>query len=152
MRPAAIPAAARDAARVLVELFARDQQLAIALNAASERLHAANERLMPGLSAHALLTVYGPIGPDLGLSGHKPPALADDHPIAALERVAEEIRSAFSDYQHTADDRRVLAADIGEAAAELSAAMVAAGFTRAHARNADVQALAAGALRRHDRP
>ena len=152
MRPAAIPAAARDAARVLVELFARDQQLAIALNAASGRLHAANGRLTAGLSAQALLAIGGPVGPDLGLSGRKPWVLADDHPIAALERVAQEIRSAFSDYQHTAEDRRVLAADIGEASAAFSAAMVAAGFTPTHARNADVQALAAGAFRRHHRP
>ncbi|MDQ1715632.1 MAG: hypothetical protein QOC60_1577 [Frankiaceae bacterium] len=150
MSSTTVTAAAREAARVLVELFARDQQLAIALNAARSRLLAANDSLTAGLSTQALLAVYGPMGPDLGLSRHKPPVLADEHPIAALERVADEIRSAFSDYQYTADDRRVLAADIGHAAAELSAAMVAAGFTRADARNADIQALAAGAFRRHD--
>jgi hypothetical protein len=151
MTPTSITAAARDAAEVLVELFARDQQLAIALNTASSRLLAANDRLTVGLSAKALLAVYGPTGPDLGLSGRKPPVLPHEHPVAALERVADEIRGALSDYQHTADDRRILAADIGHAAAELSAAMIAAGFTRADARNADVQAIAAGAFRRRDR-
>jgi hypothetical protein len=148
MTPTLVPAAARDAARVLVELFARDQQLAIALNAAGDRLHTANERLTAGLSAEALLAVYGPIGPDLGLHGRKPPVLADEHPIAGLERVAHEIRSAFGDHQKAADDRRFLAADIGRVTADLTAAMLAAGFTQADARNADLQALAAGAFRR----
>ncbi len=90
------------------------------------------------------------MGPDLGLRGRKPPVLADEHPIAALEHVAHEIRSAFNDYQKTADHRRFLAADIGRATADLSTAMVAAGFTQADARNADLQALAAGAFRRHE--
>jgi hypothetical protein len=54
MTPATITAGARDAARVLVELFARDQQLAIALNAASSRLLAANDRLTVGLSSRNL--------------------------------------------------------------------------------------------------
>jgi hypothetical protein len=150
MTPTSITAATRDAARILVELFARDQQLAIALNAASSRLLAATDRLTAGLPPEALLAVNGPIGPDFGLSGHKPPVLADEHPAAALKRVADDIRSALSDYQYAADDRRVLAADIGHAAAELSSAMVAAGFTRADARNADLEALIAGAFRRHD--
>jgi hypothetical protein len=150
MTPTTITVAARDAARTLVELLARDQQLAIALNAAGARLHAANDRLTAGLSAEALRAIYGPIGPDLGLSGHKPPVLADEHPAAALERIADTIRSAHNDFQRSAEDRRVLAAEIGHAAAALTGAMVVAGFTQADARNADLRALAGGTFRRHE--
>ncbi len=63
MTPTTVPTAARDAARVLVELLARDRQLTITLNAASDRLHAANARLTAGLCAEALLAVYGPTSP-----------------------------------------------------------------------------------------
>jgi hypothetical protein len=140
----AVPPAARAHAARLRELFDRDRQLATALNAAQRRLNDANDQLTSGLSAEALRAVYGPMGPDLGLSARKPPVLADEQPIAALERVAYEIRSAFHDYQRIADDRRVLGVDIGEVHARMAAVLQAAGCSADEARRADVDALAAG--------
>lgn len=142
-----VPAEAREAARHLSSLFARDQELVGELNDTAERLGEANDQLTAGLSAESLQAIYGPGGPDLGLSGRRPPVLDDDETIAALERVAQEIRSAFSAHQHRADERRILGMDIGEANAELQRAMTAAAFTEHEARNADVGALAEGVLR-----
>lgn len=61
--------------------------------------------------------------------------LEDEHPIGALECVAQEIRGAFIDLQRRADERRVLAFDIGETNAQLVATMTAAGFTEQGARH-----------------
>lgn len=73
--------------------------------------------------------------------------LEDEHPIGALECVAQEIRGAFIDLQRRADERRVLAFDIGETNAQLVATMTAAGITEQGARQANVRALAGGHYR-----
>lgn len=144
MHKRVVPEAARAAARRLDELFARDQELAIALNETQSRLLAALARLSPGLSAQALQTIYGPGAADLGLSGGRPPVLDDPSPTTALEEIADEIRRAFTAHQHREEDRRHLARDVGEAVAALVAAMDVAGFTAEEARTADVVSLAQG--------
>lgn len=141
-----VPEAARELAGRLVELFERDRELVHELNTAQRRLLEANDRLTAGLSARALRNVYGPEGPDLGLSGRRPPVLDDEQPIAALEDVADTIRHAFTEYQGVAEQRRQLGFDVGEANAGLIAAMTSAGFTEAEARRADVDALTIGRL------
>jgi hypothetical protein len=90
------------------------------------------------------------MGPDLALSGRKPPVLEGDEPVAALEEVAQTIRSAFIDYQRSAEDRRTLGFDVGAANAELIGIMVEAGFDVDEATHADVHALADGFFRRTD--
>jgi hypothetical protein len=136
--PGPVPPVARRAAARLAELFERDQRLAVELNAAQDRLLEANGGLTAGLSAEALQRVYGPAGPDLGLSGRLPPVLDDPHPREALERASKRIREAFYEYQRLADERRVLGADVGEATALLVDALVAAGWSEEQARDANV--------------
>lgn len=142
-----IPAAVRAIAKRMSGFFDRDQELARALNAAHQRLLDANGRLTSGLSAQALLGVYGPGGADLGLSGERPKVLRDDSPIAALEQVAQDIRVAHNDYQQVAEQRRQLAFDVGETHAELHAALAQLGVPAERARTAHIDALAEGVLR-----
>lgn len=131
-------------ADVLGALFEHDQQLVVALNAAQRRLLDANGRLTVGLSAAALSALFGPAGPDLALSGRRPAVLQGGSPVTALEEVADAIRAAFVDYQDACEERRQLAADVGEATVRLVDAMIASGYSEAQARNADVWALRDG--------
>ncbi|MDO8183947.1 hypothetical protein Q5424_08370 [Conexibacter sp. JD483] len=128
----------------------RDRPLVIALNTASRELAAAVEQLTAGLSPEAIRAVWGQAALDAGLSGRRPPVLAGGEPVAALERVADRIHSAFIAYEHCADERRQLAFDVGEAQAGMVAALLDAGVPREQARRADIDALAAGRLEIHD--
>ena len=139
-----ISPAVRGIAGELSSLFDRDRELVLALNGAQRRLEDANEQLTASLSADALRAVYGPIGPDLGLSGRKPPVLAAASPVSALERIADRIRRAFIAYQDAAESRRQLAFDVAEVNARLIAAMATDGSTDAESRAANVHELAAG--------
>ena len=145
-REVEVPTAARVIAQRLAGLFTRDQELTRALNDAHQRLLDANDRLTSGLSAEALQGVYGPAGPDLGLSGDPPPVLREESPVATLQEVSRLIRVAHYDYQGVAEQRRQLAFDVGEVASELHAALTAAGFSEEGARAADVHALATGSF------
>ncbi len=142
-----VPAPARDVAGRLAAMFERDRELVLALNDAQHRLRAANDRLTASLSAKALRAIHGPQRPDIGPSGPRPAVLEAQHPISALEKVADTIRRAFIDYQNAVEERRQLAFDIGDANAQLVAAMTAAGFTHSEVRSAEVQALAKGVYR-----
>jgi hypothetical protein len=76
--------------------------------------------------------------------------VAQRRPLAATEQVkavtarsggsdlADTVRGAFVDYQHAAEDRRMLGADVGEAVVRLVDAMTTAGYSEQQARNADV--------------
>lgn len=140
-----VPNAARAHAWRLVEMFDRDQHLAVQLNEAQSRFLQALERLSPGLSAQALQGLYGPGGADLGAgAGARPAVLEDPSPTTALEEVADRLRRAHVDYAHRAEDRCLLGADIGETTAQLVAAMDAAGYSASEARTADVKDLADG--------
>ena len=59
-------------------------------------------------------------------------------PLAAIQRVHWRIRSAFLSHQGAADERRQLAAEIGELIRQLVDALVAAGWSEEQARNTDV--------------
>jgi hypothetical protein len=111
----------RAVADVLAALFDRDRELAVVMNAAQHRLLGANDD-MRGLS------VSGPAGP-----------LCRD--------LSDAIRAAFNEYQHVAEDRRRLGADVGEAAVRLVNALGALGYSEAQALGADVWALREGVYR-----
>lgn len=108
------PAPARALACQLAALFAEDQQIVLRLNAAHDRLAAANDRLW-----------IDPVLPPLG-------------------GVHQEIHSAFSAYQDASEERRQLAVNVGELTAWLTDALTAAGHSREQARSANVHELAAG--------
>ena len=67
--------------------------------------------------------------------------------LSELQAVHWTIHRAFSEYQRVGEDRRHLAAEIGELIAQMVAELVAAGWTEEQARTADVRALAAAAAR-----
>jgi hypothetical protein len=62
-------------------------------------------------------------------------------------QVSAEVRQAFLEYSTTAERRRQVAAQVGEATARLVDVMRAAGYSEAQARNADVRALRLGVYR-----
>jgi hypothetical protein len=72
--------------------------------------------------------------------------LSSTDPLGGIQEVHWEIHRAFNAYQHAAEDRRMLAADIGELIRELVAELQAAGWTEQEARNANVHELAQGDL------
>jgi len=127
--PGVVGGGVRERARVLAQLFTDDQRLARELNAAQARLRGACEQLRA-----------------LGVAGLDEVAVAPP----ALEVLADSIRWAFADHQRTGEDRRRLAADVGEATIRLVDAMRDAGFSEAQARNADVWALRDGVYRPHE--
>jgi hypothetical protein len=98
-------------ADLLAALYERDRQLASDMNVAQRRLLAATEQVKAVTARSA--------GCDL----------------------ADTVRGAFVDYQHAAEDRRMLGADVGEAVVRLVDAMTAAGYSEQQARNADVWAV-----------
>jgi len=67
--------------------------------------------------------------------------------LPGLQEVHWAIHRAFSDYQRISEDRRHLAAEIGELIAGLVSELVAAGWSEEHARDADVSQLAAAVTR-----
>jgi hypothetical protein len=67
--------------------------------------------------------------------------------VPARGVVSEDVREAFVEYSTTAERRREVAAQVGEATARLVDAMGAAGYSEAQARNADVWALRLGVYR-----
>lgn len=142
-----VSADVREAAGVLAGLFERDRELAVAANAARLRLLVANERLTVVLSVGVVLVALtAPADADLGVTG-RPAVLDAPSPTAALGEVADTIRCALIDYQSVGEQRRELAADVGEATVRLVDALVAAGFSDAQARRADVRALRDGVYR-----
>ncbi len=67
--------------------------------------------------------------------------------LAGLQEAHWAIHRAFCDYQAVSEDRRHLAAEIGELIAGLVSELVAAGWTEQAARNADVHQFAAAVAR-----
>lgn len=122
----------RRPAGVLAELFDRDRdrdrELAVSLNRALRRLSVANERLTVVMPVGAVLcALAGPTSADFGLTG-RPAVLEAESPVAALGEAADAIRGAMFDYQSIAEERRQLAADIGEATIRLVDALTAIGL------------------------
>ena len=108
----AVPAQARVVAGRLAALLITDQRIVRELNDAHHRLRAANDQLL-----HA---------------GH----------VLDLGAVHWPIHGAICDYQHAAEQRRRLAVDVGELAAQLTDLLHAAGWSIEQARSANVDELA----------
>lgn len=141
-----VPDEIRTIAREIRTLLDRHQEIAIAMNSAAARHDAAQGQLVSGLSAEALRGIYGPQGPDLGLSGKKPPVLADPSPVSALERVSRDVRGSFYDLHRLAEDSRVNAAEVGQLMERMTSGLVELGLTRADAQRVEIDEVAAGEL------
>jgi hypothetical protein len=143
-----VGAQVRVLADVLATLSEHDRQLAVLLNAAQRRLLATNEHLTVAMPVGAVLyAMIGPSGTELGAAGRRPSVLEAESPVAALGEVADAIRRAMGAYQDAAEQRRQVAADIGEATVRLVDALIASGFSDTQARRADVRALRDGVYR-----
>lgn len=139
-----LPNRARTLAVQLDARFAQDATLVRRLNAAQRRLHSANDRLWWGLHPDGLAAVYGehPAAVDVAFAEHRSEVLAAPDPLAAIQRVHWQIHSAFIAYEAAAEERRQLAAEIGELIRQFVDALVAAGWNETQARNANVHELA----------
>lgn len=139
-----VPDRARTLAAQLDALFAQDAALARRLNTAQQRLQAANDQLWWGLHPDGLAAVYGehPAAIDVAFAEHRSEVLGAADPLAAIQRVHWSIAGAFTAYQTAAEERRQLAADIGELIRQLVDALLAAGWSEQQARNANVHELA----------
>jgi len=155
-----VPEAARQLAGRLAEAFEQDRGLAEQLNDCQDRLRAGNGQLWSGVHPDALGLLYddAAVGVYDGASvitGGMIDALRAGLPAAEVEAAAllglQEahwaIHRAFSDHQRISEDRRHLAAEIGELIAGLISELVAVGWSEDKARNADVRQLAAAAAR-----
>ena len=123
-----------------------DQRLAERLNDAQRRLGRANDELWWGLHPDGLATMAsrGPGGRRSGVRDQPLRGAGRSRPAAPIQRVHWQIHRAFEDYQAAAEERRQLAADVGELIRELVDALTAAGWTEEAARDADVHQLANG--------
>lgn len=128
----------------------KDSLIAGRLNDAQRRLRNANERLWSGLAPDAFGRIYDGTAP----AGHSQIAELIDPPagdgpasqmalLGALQDAHWTIHRAFHDYQTLAEQRRQLAADVGELCREFIEALTQAGWTEHEARDADVHQLAA---------
>jgi hypothetical protein len=146
---------ARQLAAELADAFETDRQLAEQLTGAQHRLQAANDRLWSGLHPDALGLVYddtavvgqgsSQVAEEILDAVRADSAVADVEAAALgeLQQVHWTIHRAFSEYQRIGEDRRHLAAEIGELVAQMVSELVAAGWSEEQARSADVRALAA---------
>ena len=158
-RPA-VSAAARELAARLSSLFDADQAIAIRLNHAQRRLTDANDGLWSGLHPDALGRIYDGVAPGghsqiatlaepgQGIGGAAPEQTAL---LGALQEAHWTIHRAFSAYQSACEERRQLAAEIGETIREFVDALVATGWSEDQARNANVHELAYGTVGRETR-
>ncbi len=153
MAAADVPEAAQRLAAELGDAFETDRELAERLNACQGRLQAANDRLWSGLHPDALGLVY-----DGAVVGQAASAVAEGvsdavraggaaaeveaSVLSELQQVHWTIHRAFCEYQQLGEDRRHLAAEIGELIAAFVSSLVAAGWSEEQARTADVHQLA----------
>jgi len=154
-----VPEAARRLAGELADAFEQDRALAERLNDAQHRLQAANDRVWSGLHPDALGLVYD----GAGAVGQGASAVAEGvgdavrsggagaeieaSVLSELQEVHWTIHRAFCEYQQLAEDRRHLAAEIGELIATFVSELAEAGWTEEQARQADVHQLAVEAVR-----
>ena len=156
-----VPEAARQLAGRLADAFEQDRTLAEQLNDCQDRLRAANDQLWSGLHPDALGLIYddsAAMGVGEGASviaGVMVDALGSGLPAAEVEAAVlpglQEahwaIHRAFSEHQQLSEDRRHLAAEIGELIASFLAKLLAAGWTEQAARDADVHQFAGAVAR-----
>jgi hypothetical protein len=140
---AQVSEAARQLAARLADAFEQDRALAAQLNDCQDRLRAGNDRLWSGLHPDALGRVYD----DTAGGG------VSQGSSAVAEQLLDALRAGLPAAEVEASvlpglqDRRHLAAEIGELIAGLVAELVAAGWPEDQARNADVQQLAVATAR-----
>ncbi|MGH2862097.1 MAG: hypothetical protein ACRDLT_11430 [Solirubrobacteraceae bacterium] len=154
-----VPQAAARLARELGDAFEQDRALAERLNAAQQRLQTANDRLWSGLHPDALGLVYdgaaaaaqgaSAVVESVGDAARSGASAAEIEAVVLgeLQQAHWTIHRAFCDYQQIGEDRRHLAAEIGELIAGLVAELVTAGWSAQRAREADVRQLATAGAR-----
>ena len=127
----AVPDLARKLAGRLDARFAHDAALARRLNDAQRRVQNANDRLWRGAHPDGLAAVYGehPAAVDVAFGDHRSGVLGAADPLAAIQQVHRQIHRAFIAYQTVAEERRQLAAEIGELVRQLVDALLAADWT-----------------------
>ena len=140
----AVPNVARKLAAQLDALFAEDAALAGRLDAAQKRLQRANDRLWWGLHPDGLAAVYGedPAAVDVAFAENRSEVLGAPDPLIAAQQVHWTVHRAFIEYQAAAEERRQLAADVGEVIRQFVDSLVAAGWSEEEARKANVHELA----------
>jgi hypothetical protein len=153
-----VPETARQLAAELADAFESDRALAEQLTGAQHRVQAANDRLWSGLHPDVLGLVYDG-GVRAGGQGEsqvaesvvdavRAGAAAAEVEVSVLSDLQEvhwAIHRAFSEHQQLSEDRRHLAAEIGELIAAFVAELIAAGWSEEQARGADVHQLAIAA-------
>lgn len=129
--------------------FTADQELAARLNDAQGQLQRANDELWWGIHPDGLAHIYGehPAVTDVAFAENRSEVLASGDPLREIQRVHWTIHRAFSSYQSAAEERRLLAADIGELVRELVETLGEAGWSEQPAREVDVARLARGEIR-----
>lgn len=151
-----VPVQARRLAGRLVDAFGSDQQLAERQKEALGRLRAANEQLWSGVHPDGLGLLYDGAAAAAGLGrGSRVAGVladarragADDEQVEVIVlQVVQEIHWAIhhaaGDYQTISEDRRHLAAEIGELSAQLVAELGTVGWSESQVRAADVHQLA----------
>ena len=140
-----VSARARELAARLSALFIADQGIAVRLGEPQRRLALANDRLWSGLAPDALGLIYDATAP----AGHSQIAKLIERGsqtavLGALQEIHWTVHRAFCEYQSACEERRQLAVDVGELAAQLTDALCAAGWARQDARSVNVHQLANG--------
>ena len=140
-----IPDVARKLAAQLDALFGQDAMLAGRLNSAKDRLQRANEVLWWGLHPDGLAAIYDedPATVDFAFAQNRSEVLGAPDPLRAVQQVHWTMHRAFVEYQTIAEDRRQLAAEIGEVIRRFIDALAAAGWSEPEARAAKVHELGA---------
>jgi hypothetical protein len=140
-----VPVRARELAARLSALFDEDTRIAVRANDAQRRLRDANDRVWSALAPDALGMIYDGAAP----AGHSQIAKpieagpgSQTTLLGALQELHWTIHRAFCAYQSACEERRHLAAEVGETIREFLDALVAAGWTEDQARNANVHELA----------
>jgi hypothetical protein len=98
-----------------------------------------------GPSPHGLADIYGedPAAVQVAFAENRSEVLAAPDPLRAAQHVHWNIHRAFIDYQTAAEERRQLAADVGETIRQFVDQLLAAGWSEEQARDANVHELAA---------
>ncbi len=152
-----VPARARDLAAELASLFEQDRRLVGRLNDTSRRLAGANRRLWSGLHPDALALLYENTDRDAISRGASMVAGAlidalrtgeDEFDIETavlpiLQETHWSIHRAFLEHRGICEERRQLAARVGELGQQLTDVLGAAGWPAEEARRVSVHELAA---------
>lgn len=136
---------ARQLAAELQRLFDRDTDLGHKLNDAHRRLPDANNRLWSGIHPDGLRALDHPTSEAAQLEAsvrRRSQVLDSPDLLVAVQAVHWQIHQAHCDYERVAEDRRHLAAEIGEIIRTFLDELVAAGCSEQQARNTGIHALA----------